>query len=118
MTDADPACRPADGTGDLPMRDAEQRVLGTVSYVLDHRVPDMVHAVAVRCPLPHARVTAVDTAEAGRQRGVLAVLTGADLAADPGIDPYYGAQRADQPVLAIGTARYAGDPVALVVAET
>lgn len=117
-TGTGPADRSAAGRADLPMRDAEQRVAGTVPFVLDHRVPGMVHAVAVRCPLPHARITAVDTSQAAKAPGVLAVLTGADLDTDPGIDPYYGAQRADQPVLAIGKARYAGDPVALVVAET
>lgn len=105
-------------TVDLPMRDAEQRVLGTARFVLDHELPDMVHAVAVRCPLPHARILSVDASDAVAQRGVLAVLTGADLDADSGVDPLFGAQRADQPVLAIGTARYAGDPVALVIAET
>lgn len=103
---------------DLAMRDAEQRVTGTVAFVLNHRVPGMVHAAAVRCPLPHARIVAIDTTQARERDGVLAVITGADLDADPGIDCYYGAQRPDQPVLAIGKARYAGDPVALVVAET
>lgn len=103
---------------ELAMPDAEERVVGTVRFVLDHRLPDMVHAKVVRCPLPHARVASIDPEEALKQDGVLAVLTGAQLDADPGVDAYYGAQRADQPVLAIGKARYAGDPVALVVAET
>lgn len=103
---------------DFRARDAEQRVAGTVPLVLDHRVPGMAYAKAVRCPFPHARIVAVHTDEARRQPGVLAVVTGADLQADPGVDPYYGAQRSDQPILAIDKARYAGDPVALVVAQT
>lgn len=103
---------------DFRPRDAEARVVGTVSLVLDHRVPGMAHAKAVRCPFPHARIAAVHTAEALRHPGVLAVVTGADLQADPGVDPWYGAQRPDQPVLAVDRARYAGDPVALVVADT
>lgn len=103
---------------DFRMRDAEARVVGTVAFTLDHSVPGMVHAATLRSPLPHARIVAVDTAAARQAPGVLAVLTGADLDADPGVEPYFGQQRADQPVLAIGTARYAGDPVALVVAET
>jgi CO/xanthine dehydrogenase Mo-binding subunit len=108
----------ADIRNDLAMPDAEQRVVGTVRFVLDQRLPEMAYAKAVRCPLPHVRITNVDPAEALKQDGVLAVLTGAQLDADSGVDAYYGAQRADQPVLAIGKARYAGDPVALVVAET
>jgi CO/xanthine dehydrogenase Mo-binding subunit len=100
------------------MRDAEARVLGTVPFVLDHRVEGMLHARAVRSPLPHARVVRVDTSEALAMPGVVHVLTGAQIAADPAIDPYFGTPRADQPVLAIDKVRYAGDPVAVVIAET
>ncbi|MGH9270103.1 MAG: xanthine dehydrogenase family protein molybdopterin-binding subunit, partial [Ilumatobacteraceae bacterium] len=103
---------------DYRMRDADERVVGTVAMVLGHHLPGMVHAVAVRSPHPHARILDIDTSEAAAAPGVLATLTGADLDADPGVDPWFGAQRADQPVLCIGTARYNGDPVALVVAET
>ena len=103
---------------DVRMRDARRRVTGTVEFVLDHKVDHMVHARAVRCPLPHAEIVSISVDEALAQPGVLAVLTGAQLEADPGVDPYFGAQRADQPVLAIGKARYAGDPVAIVIAET
>lgn len=102
----------------VAMPDAEERVVGTARFVLDHRLPGMAHAKAVRCPVPHARIANVDPSAALKYDGVLTVLTGAQLDADPGVQPYYGAQRADQPVLAIGKACYAGDPVALVVAET
>lgn len=103
---------------DVRARDAVERVVGTVRFTLDHRVPGMVHAKAVRSTLPHARIVAVDTAEAQGAPGVIAVVTGADLEADPRIEPYFGEKRADQPVLAIGKVRYVGEPVALVVAET
>lgn len=103
---------------DFRMPDARRRVLGTVDFVLDHRVEGMVHAKAVRSLLPHARIRALHAEEALAMPGVIAVLTGADLAAHAGIDPYYGNPRADQPVLCIDKARYVGDPVALVVAET
>lgn len=103
---------------DVRMRDAERRVVGTVPFVLDHRVPGMVHARVVRSPLPHALIVSVDVQSAREMPGVLAVVTGADLAADPSIDPYFGAQRPDQPVLAIDKVRYAGEPVAIVVAQT
>ena len=103
---------------DIRMDDAEQRVVGTVPFTLDVDVPGMVHAHVVRSPFPHARIGSIDAAEALASPGVLAVLTGADLVADPGVDPWFGAMRADQPVLAPDRARYAGDPVAIVIAET
>lgn len=103
---------------DLRMRDAEARVVGTVEFVLDHRVEGMAHVKAVRCPLPHARILGYQVEDALSMPGVIAVLTGEDLARDGGVDPYFGTPRPDQPVLAIGKARYAGDPVALVIAET
>ncbi|HET7388629.1 MAG TPA: xanthine dehydrogenase family protein molybdopterin-binding subunit [Nocardioidaceae bacterium] len=103
---------------DFRHRDAERRVLGTLEFVLDHKVEGMVHAKAVRSPLPHARVVAVHTEDALAMPGVIAVLTGQDLTANPDIDPCFGKPRADQPVLAIDKVRYAGDPVAIVVAET
>jgi CO/xanthine dehydrogenase Mo-binding subunit len=100
------------------MRDAEARVVGTVEFVLDHRVEGMVHAKAVRSPLPHARILGYRVDGAMAMPGVLAVITGADVAADAEVDPYFGTPRADQPLLAIGKARYAGDPVAMVIART
>ncbi|HSK96142.1 MAG TPA: xanthine dehydrogenase family protein molybdopterin-binding subunit [Euzebyales bacterium] len=102
----------------LPMPDAVQRVVGTVPFVLDHHVPGMVHGKAVRSTQPHARLRGVDVTAARRAPGVVGVVTGADLAAADGIDPYFGVQRPDQPALAIDKVRYAGEPVAVVVART
>lgn len=102
----------------LPMPDAIARVVGTVPFVLDHHVPGMVHGKAVRSTQPHARLVGVDVDRARRAPGVIAVVTGADLVADDGIDPYFGAARADQPALAIGKVRHQGEPVAVVVAAT
>lgn len=98
--------------------DAVERVVGTVPFVLDRQVAGMVHAAVVRSTFPHARITGIDTEDAREADGVIAVVTGADLASDPSIDPYFGGARKDQPVLAIDKVRYVGDPVALVVAAT
>lgn len=103
---------------DFRMRDAESRVVGTLEFVLDHRLEGMVHAKAVRSPVPHATILEVRIDDALAMPGVLAVLTATDIAADPGIDPYYGSPRPDQPIVAIGKVRYAGEPVAIVIAET
>jgi CO/xanthine dehydrogenase Mo-binding subunit len=96
--------------------DARQRVTGSLPLVLNHTVPGMVHGKVVRSMVPHGAITGIETDAALAEPGVLAVITGADLAAMP-IDPWFGAMRADQPVLAMDKVRYAGDPVAIVVAE-
>lgn len=103
---------------DLRPRDAVDRVVGTLQYTLDQRVPGMAHAKAVRSTVPHGRIVDVDTSEAEDMPGVVAVVTGADLVDDGRIDPYFGGQRRDQPALAIGVVRYVGEPVAVIVAET
>ncbi len=75
------------------------------------------HAAIVRSPLAHARIASVDVTRALEAPGVLGVLTGEDVHAmsrpfPVGIDgapPYYAAAR--------DVARYAGEPVAVVVAR-
>jgi len=80
-------------------------------------VPHAGHAAIVRSPLAHARIVGLDASAALAYPGVLGVLTGADVAAmsrpfPAGVDspiPYYSA--------AHETARYAGEPLAVVVAR-
>jgi CO/xanthine dehydrogenase Mo-binding subunit len=95
--------------------DAHRRVGGSLALTINHALPGMAHAKVVRSTVPHARLLSVDVAEARTAPGVIAVLTGRDLA-DLDIDPYFGGQRDDQPVLAIDRVRYSGEPVALIVA--
>jgi 2-furoyl-CoA dehydrogenase large subunit len=81
-------------------------------------VPHARHAAIVRSPFAHARIDAIDPSAALELPGVLGVLTGDDVAAmsrpfPAGVEggvPYYAA--------ASGVARYAGEPVAVVVAES
>ena len=101
------------------MPDAEERVVGTLRYTVDHSVEGMVHARLVRSPYPHATIADVDVSGALAQEGVLRVLTGADIERAVEVpNPFFGLTRRDQAPLAIGKARYVGDPVALVIAET
>jgi CO/xanthine dehydrogenase Mo-binding subunit len=103
----------------IPMPDAEERVVGTLRYTVDHSVEGMVHGKLVRSPYPHAKLVDVEVSGALAQDGVLRVLTGADIELAVEIpNPYFGLTRRDQAPLAIGSARYVGDPVALVIAET
>jgi carbon-monoxide dehydrogenase large subunit len=101
---------------------------GLGRYSDDVNLPRQAHAVVVRSPHAHARIARLDTTAALAAPGVVAVLTGADLAAD-GIGPLPtdgGRKRRDgtpafatpRPALARERVRHVGDPVALVIAET
>ena len=80
-------------------------------------VPHAGHAAVLRSLLAHARIARLDTSAALELPGVIGVLTGADVAAmsrpfPVGVDgalPYYAA--------ATEVARYAGEPLAVVVAR-
>jgi carbon-monoxide dehydrogenase large subunit len=108
-----------------PVRRLEDPALlrGEGAYVDNLRLPGMAHMVAVRSPLAHARLVGVDVAAARRAPGVLAVLTGADLAGLVGqmpLLPIEDAEVADVPIplLAAGRVRFAGEPVAVVAATS
>jgi len=103
--------------GQSPLRpDGVLKVTGTATYVSNLGRPGMVHAVLVRSTRPHARIRRIDAAAAGALPGVVALVTGADVAAMPGVDPWLGPAFRDQPVLALDRVRFVGEPVAAVVA--
>ncbi|MCK8785451.1 xanthine dehydrogenase family protein molybdopterin-binding subunit [Roseomonas sp. NAR14] len=101
---------------------------GEGRYTDDVSLPGQAHGVLLRSPHAHARITALDVAPALALPGVLAAYTAAELKADgigeiPCVIPMKnrdGSSRAEtpHPVLADGTVRHVGDPIAFVVAET
>ncbi len=101
---------------------------GLGRYSDDVSLPRQAYAAVVRSPHAHALLRRVDGAAALAVPGVLAVLTGADLAADGlgNLPTDSSRKRRDgtpafstpRPALARERVRHAGDPVALVVAET
>jgi carbon-monoxide dehydrogenase large subunit/6-hydroxypseudooxynicotine dehydrogenase subunit gamma len=95
-------------------------LIGGGRYVDDLIRPSMAHAVIVRSPHAHARVRKVDGRRALARPGVLACVTGADLAGVPTIPIRQGGKPAHaaylQPPLAGDRVRYAGQPIAVVVA--
>src|SRR5215467_7516040 len=113
-------------TGASIKRSEDPRILtGGGRYVDDIKLPGMLHAAFVRSPLPHARVAAVDVTAAQALPGVVAVLTGADLAAItiPGPDPLLammggGGPMPEYSLLATDKVRFVGDPVAVVIADS
>ena len=101
-------------------------LMGMGSFVEDITLPDMVHAQVLRSPHAHAIIRAIDVSQARNLPGVLAVLTGADLAdvvtlmplRSLGDDQNLDEMNApDWPVLATDKVCYVGQPVAVVVAE-
>ena len=90
----------------LRRREDEAILRGRAAYVDNLAPPGTVHMVTVRSPLAHARLLAVEVAAAQRAPGVLAVLTGADLAGRVG----------PMPVTAIEGATIAHAPVPLLAA--
>lgn len=97
----------------LPRPDALGKVTGATAYPADLVRPGMLHLHVVSAHRPHARILSVDAAAAFRYPGVVTVLTAADV-------PYnaFGLIEDDQPVLCGEVARFTGDKVALVVAES
>ena len=117
------------GVGQAAAR-IEDRVLvtGAGAYTDDTSIDGQAWACVLRSPHAHARILAIDSAEAAAAPGVVGILTGADMAADglgdlPCLVPLEnrdGSERHDSPhgILAGDRVRYVGHPVALVVAET
>src|SRR3954468_21981601 len=103
----------------------ETLLRGAGRYTDDFALPDAAHAVIIRSPHAHARIRNISVP---KMPGVIAVLTGKDVAADglgdvPCLIPVVnldGTNRKEtpRPVLALDTVRHVGDHVALVIAET
>jgi carbon-monoxide dehydrogenase large subunit len=102
-------------------------IRGLGRYTDDIDLPRAAHMVVVRSPHAAARIRSIDPTEALAVPGVLAVFTGADVAAD-GLGtlqtsverprPDGPMPRPPYPILAIEDVHFAGDAVAIVVAET
>jgi len=112
----------------VPRLEDTRLVTGRGRFVEDLALRGMAHACVVRSPVAHARLGAVDTAEARAAPGVLGVFTARDLEAlgarsMPCLTPIDSSdgtpfRSPDRYPLARETVRFAGDPVALVVAES
>jgi carbon-monoxide dehydrogenase large subunit len=119
----------ATGIG-APVRRKEDRrfITGKGHYTDDINRPGQTYAFFVRSPHAHATIKSIDSRAAAAMPGVVAVLTGAELAADKigglicgwMIHSKDGSpmKMAPHPALANGKACHVGDPVAVVIAET
>jgi len=119
----------ATGIGAAVRRKEDHRfITGKGHYTDDINRPGQGYAFFVRSPHAHATIKSIDAKTASGMPGVLAVLTGAELAADKIGNLICGwmihskdgspMKMAPHPALAVGKACHVGDPVAVVIAET
>ncbi|MPY67290.1 molybdopterin-dependent oxidoreductase [Deinococcus sp. SDU3-2] len=107
----------------LKRKEDPRFITGAGQYTDDFVLPGMLHAAMVRSPYAHARITGIDKSSVEEMPGVVAVLTGEDVAAagagpipvgwllpDLKVPPHHA--------VAQGEVNHVGDIVAVVVAET
>ncbi|MEY2802432.1 MAG: hypothetical protein RL513_2017 [Pseudomonadota bacterium] len=107
----------------VPRPNARRLVEGAAVYVDDIRLPRMLHVYFVRSPYAHARIKSIDTAQAAKARGVVAVYTGTDLKAH--VQPmvatlahFKGMKAAAQHCMALDRVCWQGEPVVAIVARS
>ena len=106
----------------------DRMLKGRGRYVSDWNLPGQAYGFFLRSDRPHAGIVSIDSSAALGMKGVVAVITGDDIAAAgyrslPAAAPMKGRGGAEllrphHPMLARGRVRYVGEPVALVVAES
>ena len=104
----------------VPRVEDDRLLVGAGRFLDDIRIPGMLHAAFVRSPFAHAHVVSIDASAARAVPGVTAVFTAEELETKPlridaEIDGY---ERPAFGALASDRVRYAGDPVAIVVARS
>src|SRR5438105_10401832 len=107
----------------IKRREDPRLLTGKGVYVDDVKLPGMTYASFVRSPHAHARIGAIDASSARKLPGVVAVYTGKDLTASGVKSLPVGWLLPDIKLpphlpLAVDRARYMGDAVAVVIAES
>jgi carbon-monoxide dehydrogenase large subunit len=104
----------------LPRKEDFRLVTGQGRYLDDIAVPNCLHAHFVRSPHAHARIVAIDCKAACAAEGVVAVVTGRELAEWTTplrmAPPIEGLQPTEFPTLPFDKVRFIGDPIACIVA--
>jgi aerobic carbon-monoxide dehydrogenase large subunit len=107
----------------VPRPNLDRLMQGRGQYVSDIELPRMAHVVFLRSPHAHARIVKIDAAVAKAMPGVIAVVTGQELA--PVVTPWVGVlshmkglKSAPQHAIAIDRACWQGEAVAAVVAAS
>ncbi|RIL04934.1 MAG: hypothetical protein DCC71_12275 [Proteobacteria bacterium] len=107
----------------IPMMTNRKLAAGAGTFTADVMPPGIAYIAVLRSPYAHARIVSVDTSAAEKLDGVVAVVTGQDVAhlgpipatVDP---PAYGGRARTNWALPVDRASFVGEPVAVVVAES
>jgi len=105
----------------LPRKEENRLLRGRGKFADDIKLREMLYLKFVRSPYAHAKIVSVDISSAEALAGVVAVVTGTEVAAQTqpfieiGPDPF--ARIKDYP-LAVSKVRYQGEPVVAIVAES
>jgi CO/xanthine dehydrogenase Mo-binding subunit len=102
---------------DFTPPDVQAKVTGKAKYAEDFRAEGMLFCKLLLSPMPHARVRNIDTTEALKVPGVVAIMTANDLPAPPAppANAPPAANVAQQPLT--NEPLYVGDPILAVAAE-
>jgi carbon-monoxide dehydrogenase large subunit len=107
----------------IKRREDPRLITGKGNFVDDVKLPNATYAAFVRSPHAHARIKGIDASTARAMKGVVAVYTGKDLV-ESGVKPIpvgWLLPEIKVPAhhpLAVDKARYMGDAVAVVIAES
>ncbi|HBR09528.1 MAG TPA: aldehyde oxidase, partial [Clostridiales bacterium] len=95
----------------IPRKEAWDKVTGRAKYTEDSKTAGVLSARLLTSTMAHAVIRRIDITKALAVKGVKSVLIGAEF------PELFGPLLLDRPALARDVVRYAGEPVALVVAE-
>jgi CO/xanthine dehydrogenase Mo-binding subunit len=100
-------------------QDMPGHVTGRSPFFDDHAFDGLLHLKVVRSPHHHARIRRIDTSEAERAPGVRRILRGADVPVNKNtLLSLINFGKDDEPTLAVDKARYLGEPIVAIIAET
>src|SRR6185369_763386 len=105
----------------IKRREDPRFLTGKGNYTDDLKLAGMTYAIFVRSPHANAKIVAIDTAKARQQPGVVAIFTGKDMTGVNSLPCGWLLPELKIPPhmpLASDAARYVGDPVAIVIAES
>ena len=105
----------------IKRREDPRFITGKGNYTDDLKLSGMTHAAFVRSPHANAKIRNIDTSKASKAPGVVAIFTGKDMTGVNSLPCGWLLPELKIPAhmpLASDAARYVGDPVAIVIAES
>ncbi|HYB71081.1 MAG TPA: xanthine dehydrogenase family protein molybdopterin-binding subunit, partial [Candidatus Bathyarchaeia archaeon] len=105
----------------IKRREDPRFITGKGHYTDDLKLPGLTHAAFVRSPHANAKIRRIDTSKAAKAPGVVAIFTGKDMTGVNSLPCGWLLPELKIPAhmpLATDAARYVGDPVAVVIAES